>query len=178
VPRMARGRREAAVLVPVYRDAAGGLRIVLVRRSETGIHGGQLAFPGGRREVRDRSLLETALREAEEEIGLAPAAVTVLAELPVVETITSNHRIAPFLAHIVPPARWRLQASEVAEVIEARVADLLDPEARGESIEHFPTWPRPRRIQFYRVGRHRLWGASYRIAEPLLARLAAGEWEV
>jgi len=178
VPRMAGGRREAAVLVPVFRDGAGGLRLVLVRRSEAGIHGGQLAFPGGRREVRDRTLRETALREAEEEIGLTPAAVTILAELPRVETLTSNHRIAPFLAHIVPPARWHLQATEVAEVIEARVADLLDPGAHGEAIEHFPTWPRPRRIQFYRVGRHRLWGASYRIAEPLLARLAAGEWEV
>ena len=166
------------MLVPVYRDAAGGLRLVLVRRSAAGIHGGQLAFPGGRREVRDRSLLETALREAEEEIGLAPAAVTILAELPRVETLTSNHRIAPFLARIVPPPRWRPQASEVAEVIEVLVADLLDPQAHGEAVEHFPTWPRPRRIGFYRVGSHRLWGASYRIAEPLLARLAGGEWEV
>lgn len=169
-------RRDAAVLVPIYRDAVGELRLVLVRRSEGGLHGGQLAFPGGKREPGDRSAFDTALREAAEETGLDPRRVEVLAELPVLETRTTNFRIAPFLARVIPPERWRPPPAEVAEVIEVRLADLVRPEAHGESVERFPTWPGPRTIEFYRVGPHRLWGVSYRILHPLLPRLAAGEW--
>lgn len=166
------------MLVPLHRDRDGAIRIVLIRRAEAGIHGSQIAFPGGRREPGDQTALATALREAEEEIGLDPAAATFLAELPAVETLTSNHRIMPFLARIAPPARWRPAAAEVAEVIDARLDDLLRPEARGESVEHFPTWPAPRAVPFFRVGPHRLWGATFRILEPVLPRIAAGEWPV
>jgi len=166
------------VLVPVFRDAEGAVRLVLVMRTEGGLHGGQLAFPGGRREARDRSALDTALREAAEETGLDPGAVEVLADLPPIETMTSNYRIAPFLARVAPPVRWRPDPDEVAEVIEVSLPDLLRPEAHGETVERFPTWPEPRTIGFYRVGSRRLWGATYRILRPLLPRLAAGEWKV
>jgi hypothetical protein len=105
-----------------------------------------------------------------------PRRVEVLAELPVLETRTTNFRIAPFLARVTPPERWSPAPAEVAEVIEVKVADLVRPEAHGESVERFPTWPEPRTIGFYRVGPHRLWGATYRILQPLLPRLAAGEW--
>lgn len=169
-------RRDAAVLVPIFRDAGGELRLVLVRRAAGGLHGGQLAFPGGKREPGDRTALDTALREAAEETGLDPRRVEVLAELPVLETRTTNFRIAPFLARVTPPERWSPAPAEVAEVIEVKVADLVRPEAHGESVERFPTWPEPRTIGFYRVGPHRLWGATYRILQPLLPRLAAGEW--
>jgi 8-oxo-dGTP pyrophosphatase MutT (NUDIX family) len=171
-------RREAAVLVPLFRDAAGVLRIVLVRRAAGGSHGGQLAFPGGMREARDASALEAALREAEEEIGLARSAVEVLTALPVVDTRTSGYRIAPFLARIRRPARWAPAPAEVAEVLEVGVDSLRRPEAQGESVETFPTWPGPQRVSFIRVGEHRLWGASLRIVDPLLERLASGEWSL
>ena len=169
-------RREAAVLVPIFRDAASELRLVLVLRAEGGLHGGQLAFPGGKREPGDRTALDAALREAAEETGLDPRRVVVLAELPVLETRTTNFRIAPFLARVERPEHWRPAPDEIAEVIEVPVAELIRPEAHGESIERFPTWPEPRAIGFYRVGPHRLWGATYRILQPLLPRLAAGEW--
>jgi 8-oxo-dGTP pyrophosphatase MutT (NUDIX family) len=74
-------RRDSAVLVPVFRDADGELRLVLVVRGEHGVHGGQLGLPGGRAEVGDRSPLDTALREAEEEIGLRRGEVDVVAAL-------------------------------------------------------------------------------------------------
>jgi 8-oxo-dGTP pyrophosphatase MutT (NUDIX family) len=167
---------DAAVLAPVFRDGQGDLRLVLVRRTEGGLHGGQLALPGGRRDPDDVSPLETALREADEEIGLPSEAVHVLATLPVIETRTTGYRIAPFLGRIVRPPAWRLAEAEIAEVIEARVADLARPEARGEGLEHFKGWPDPIPIRFLRVGSHRLWGATFRILEPLLPRLLAGEW--
>jgi hypothetical protein len=103
--------------------------------------------------------------------------VRVLAELPVLETRTTGWRIAPFLGAIVRPELWRPAEAEVAEVLEARLTDLARPEAHGESLERFPGWPEPRRIAFYRIGPHRLWGASYRIFHPLLPRLLAGDWD-
>jgi 8-oxo-dGTP pyrophosphatase MutT (NUDIX family) len=170
--------RPAAVLVPVFRDAAGEARVVLVRRTEGGLHGGQLAFPGGMREATDASALATALREAHEEIGLEPASVRVLAELPIFETLTTGYRIEPFLARIARPAAWRPAAAEVAEVLEPGLADLARPEAHAETLKEFSGWPAPRRVPCLRVGPFELWGASYRILLPLLPRLLAGEWEI
>jgi 8-oxo-dGTP pyrophosphatase MutT (NUDIX family) len=171
-------RRESAVLVPVFRDAASDLRVVLVRRAEGGLHGGQLAFPGGMREAGDVSALATALREAREEIGLEPAAVQVLATLPAFETLTTGYRIEPFLGRIARPAAWRPAPAEVAEILEVRLADLVRSDAHGETLKSFSDWPAPRRVPFLRVGGRELWGASYRILLPLLPRLLAGEWEI
>jgi 8-oxo-dGTP pyrophosphatase MutT (NUDIX family) len=87
--------REAAVLVPVYRVQDRELVVVLVRRGEGGIYGGQLALPGGQRDPGDVDLAATALREAEEELGLTSDRVELLAALPVVETQTTGFRITP-----------------------------------------------------------------------------------
>jgi 8-oxo-dGTP pyrophosphatase MutT (NUDIX family) len=168
--------REAAVLIPVYRAQDGALVVVLVRRAKGGVHGGQLALPGGQRDPGDAALATTALREAEEEIGLASDRVELLAALPVVKTQTTGFRIAPFLARLPAPAPWRRQEREIAEVVELRVADLARPEVRAEEVGDVPTWPAPRRIQLWRVGRHEVWGVTYRILEPLVPRLLAGEW--
>ncbi len=166
------------MLVPVYRDATGSLRLVLVRRGEGGIHGGQLAFPGGKREPQDASLQATALRETHEEVGLPINQVQVLTKLPVIVTMVSSFRITPFLGRIHPPARWLLQSSEIAEVLDVAVADLLAPEAHATEEWKLPGWTSPRPISFYRVGPYALWGASYRIVQPLLPRLLANEWAV
>jgi 8-oxo-dGTP pyrophosphatase MutT (NUDIX family) len=170
--------QDAAVLVPLFRDDRGALRLVLVRRGEGGIHGGQLAFPGGRREAADRTPLDTAVREACEETGLTRDAIEVVDSLPVIETRTTGFRIAPFLARVRPPDPWRPAEGEIAEVLDVRVDDLALPDTHGEALEQFAGWPEPRRIPFYRVGPHRLWGATYRILHPLIPRLTAGEWKL
>ena len=169
---------DAAVLVPVYRDAAGELRVILVRRTAGGPHGGQIAFPGGKLDASDGSLRDAALREAREEIGLPPASVTVLAELDPLETRATGFRIHPFLARVERPAAWRVAEREVAEVLEPSVADLADPANRDAAMERFPQWPEPVRVEFVRVGAHRLWGATHRILTPLLPKLLDGVWEM
>ena len=169
---------EAAVLVPVFRREDGALRILLVRRSEHGVHGGQLGFPGGKREPADHSLLDTALREAAEEIGVPREAVEILQALPGVETLTTGYRISPFLARIVPPRTWQNVSEEIAEVIEVAAQDLARPEVHVEDMDDLPTWRGPRPLPFFKIGPHRLWGATYQILRPLLPRLIAGEFRV
>jgi 8-oxo-dGTP pyrophosphatase MutT (NUDIX family) len=168
---------DAAVLVPVFRDDAGDLRVVLILRAEGGVHGGQIGFPGGRSDPADASPLDTALREAEEEIGLARDRVHVLETLPVFETMSTGFRVAPFLARITPPPAWKPEAREVAEVIEARVLDLASEEAKGVVEMRFLGVPEPRRVSFLRVGEARLWGVTYRILEPILPRLLARDFD-
>jgi 8-oxo-dGTP pyrophosphatase MutT (NUDIX family) len=170
--------QDAAVLVPVFRGGDGRLTMLIVRRTNFGVHGGQLAFPGGKPDDGDASMLETALRETREEVGIEEAAVEVLAELPVIETVTTGYRIYPFLGRIEPADDWWFDRREIAEVIEVAVEDIARPDAFGQSIETFPQYPDPIRIAYYRVGPHKLWGATYRIVAPLLPRLLAGEWDV
>ncbi len=171
-------RKEAAALIPVYRGPDQSLRIVLIRRSEGGAHGGHLAFPGGKRDPDDASMLDAALREAWEEIGVDPARVSVLAHLPPVDTRTSGFRIYPFLGRIVPPQCWQISEREVAEVLEISLAELLQPQAHVDSIAAAGSEQERLRVPFYRVGRYQLWGVSYRMLQPLLPRLRSGEWQV
>jgi 8-oxo-dGTP pyrophosphatase MutT (NUDIX family) len=166
------------VLVPLFRGPSGERRVLLVLRTEAGVHGGQIAFPGGKRDPRDLSLEETAVREAHEEVGIAPSTVEVLEKLPVVTTLSTRFRIHPFLARVRPINPWRVNRREVAEILEVKIDDLLEPSVHGEESWKFPEWPVPRRIRFFRVGEHKLWGATYRILQPLLPRIVAGEWEL
>jgi 8-oxo-dGTP pyrophosphatase MutT (NUDIX family) len=170
--------QDSAVLVPVFRDPDGCLRLVLVRRTEHGVHGGQLAFPGGKWSDCDPSLLHTALRETREELGIAEDSVEVLAELPRVDTASTGFRIYPFLGRIDPQDEWQYEEREVAEVIEVTVEHLARPEVYAESMEKFRRYPEPILVRYYRLGSHRLWGASYRIVTPLIPRLLAGEWAI
>ena len=170
--------QDAAVLVPVFRNGDGGVTLLLVRRTDHGVHGGQLAFPGGKHELGDADMLATALRETHEEVGIEEDTVEVLEELPMVDTVTTGFRIFPFLGRIEPRDSWPFDEREVAEVIPVTVDYLAQPEVYGESVEKFPQLPLPIRIKYYRVGRHKLWGATFRIVTPLIHRLRAGDWDL
>jgi 8-oxo-dGTP pyrophosphatase MutT (NUDIX family) len=165
----------SAVLVPIYRDSKNRLRLICIRRSSGGIHGGQLAFPGGKHEDSDNSFAFTALRETQEEIGLAPEDVQILSELSPIETKSTGFRIFPFLG-LIKPADWIVDEREVAEVIDLDLETLADPAIYGEETIQYDGWPTPRLIGFYRVGNFKLWGASFRILHPLLPSLLAGEY--
>lgn len=175
----AQQRKESAVLVPVFRDDQGELRLVLVVRGSGGRHGGQLALPGGQADPGDGSPLETALREASEEIGLAREQVDVLAALDAVDTRTTGFRVHPFLARIAAPGEWRLSPGEISAVITPAVRALADPTSRSEQELSFATWPEPRVVECVAVeGGQLLWGLTLRLLDPLLPRLLAGEWQI
>ncbi|MDP4192784.1 MAG: CoA pyrophosphatase [Bacteroidota bacterium] len=169
---------DSAVIVPIYRSEADTLKLVLIRRSNHGIHAGQLAFPGGRYEETDDSFLMTALRETEEEIGLKRQDVTIITELPSIDTLATGYRIYPFLAKIVPNKKWTVQESEVDEVLEVELNDLTKPEFHAEELMQLEKWPMPVSIPYYKVGIYKLWGASYRILNPLLPKILNGDFNI
>lgn len=172
------GPTTAAVLVPVYRDAAGETRVVLVVRGPRGVHGGQLGLPGGKAEPGDGSPLETALREAEEEVGLARAEVAVVAELEPVETRVSGYRVHPFVARVPPDTAWLAREGEIEAVVTPAAGPILDPTAR-EVRELLPaSWPGPRGVECVAVEGYLLWGFTLRLLDVVLPRVLAGEWAV
>jgi 8-oxo-dGTP pyrophosphatase MutT (NUDIX family) len=170
-------RRIAAVLVPVFRDGEGRLRIVLIVRSDRGLHGGQLALPGGKADADDDSLLATALREAEEEVGLSPAEVEVIAELASVHSGPTRFEVHPFLARIPADVTWRPSEDEVVEVLTPLVEELGRPDARRELLFTSARFPDGLLVDGVPVGEHVLWGMTLRLLDDVVPRLLAGEWD-
>ena len=118
--------RPAAVLVPLLWHP--GQPTILLTRREAGLrhHAGQISFPGGKQEADDASACAAALREAHEEIGLAPERVTVVGELPAYVTVT-GFCVTPVVGLILPPVRLTAQVGEVAEIFELPLPLALNP---------------------------------------------------
>jgi 8-oxo-dGTP pyrophosphatase MutT (NUDIX family) len=164
-----RGRTNAGVLVPLYCEE-GRLHAVLTRRrDDLRRHPGEISFPGGRRDDSDPDLLATALREAEEEIGLAPSAVQVLGALQPTPTIATGYAIYPFVGLIAPGMAWTLSAREVAAVLELALDDLRDGYGRRRLLRR----GLPIRTDTYVVGDDLIWGATARILADLFDRIVS-----
>jgi 8-oxo-dGTP pyrophosphatase MutT (NUDIX family) len=171
--------RTAAVLLPVYRDTEGELRIVLVVRADDGgMHGGQLGLPGGKPEPADEDLLATALREAQEEVGLPPDTVDVVAALSPLETRATGWRVHPFVGRIPADTRWRLQEAEIVGILNPSAEALADPAARNRLPFTSRRFPEPLMVDGIDVEGHVLWGMTLRLLDDALPRLLAGEWNV
>ena len=165
--------------MPVYRDDDGQLRVVLVVRADDGgLHGGQLGLPGGKPEAGDADLLATALREAEEEVGLSPSAVEVVAELERLDTSATGWRVHPFLGRIPPDTAWLLQQGEIVGVLTPDVRVVADPTARGRLPFTSLRYPEPLLVDGIDVEGHVLWGMTLRLLDDLVPRLLAGEWDL
>jgi len=165
------GLRRAAVLVPLTGGAAEP-GVILVRRSAAlPLHGGQVAFPGGTWEPSDGDLLATALREAEEEIGLRRADAEILGALSDTVTATSRFCIRPFVAWVRPGTLFSRAPAEVEAILPVPLALLQEPENFREE-----RWEREGRIipmYFYQAGAEVIWGATARILRELLSLLSA-----
>src|SRR5690349_567889 len=114
----AHGQTDAAVLVPLYLDSGSLHAVFTKRRDDLKRHAGEISFPGGRQDFPDEDLRITALREAHEEIGLAPEDVELVGALEPVGTFVTNYKIHPFVGVIKPGHAWVPQETEVEEVLE------------------------------------------------------------
>ena len=161
------GSVDAAVLVPLYPQDDGLVAVLTERRADLRRHAGEISFPGGRQDHPDEDLRRTALREAEEEIGLDPDGVDLVGALPPVGTFVTSYRIFPFVGLIAPGSPWSPQETEVEQVLELPLADL----ANGYESKRLIRKGVPIRTPTYTVGDHLVWGATARIVQQLLERL-------
>ena len=176
---MSAGLRTAAVLLPVFRDVEEELRIVLVVRADDGgQHGGQLGLPGGKPETGDADLLATALREAEEEVGLPRASVEVVATLEPLATQATGWLVHPFLGRVPADTRWRLQETEIVGILTPAARVLADPASRSTLPFSSLRFREPLLVDGIDVDGHVLWGMTLRLLDTALPRLLAGEWDV
>jgi len=167
--------RQAAVLVPLYVDA-GQLWTVLTRRTEDlPHHRGQIAFPGGGREIGEEAW-ETALRETQEEIGLDPKGVVKLGELDEAET-PSGYRIIPCVGAVPYPLETTPNEGEIAEIFSVPLlafANVQMAEEREVTING-----QTRMLRVYHVaGGRQVWGLTARLIQNLLERLGLGSMPV
>jgi 8-oxo-dGTP pyrophosphatase MutT (NUDIX family) len=159
----------AAVLVPLFlaTESREPTLVLTKRRADLRRHAGEISFPGGRMDAEDLSLSITALREAEEEIGLDRSHVRLLGELPPTSTFVTNYVIHPFVGMIPAGVAWRLSAREVDVVLELPLETVragrtkTSIERRGMTFE----------TDAYVVDDHVIWGATARIIEHLLEQL-------
>jgi 8-oxo-dGTP pyrophosphatase MutT (NUDIX family) len=172
VPPPGADTRRAAVLVPIIVEDEDARVVYTVRKDDLADHAGQISFPGGSMEARDTSLLETALREAEEEIDLSPELVEVVGELEEMYIPPSNFRVSPFVGLLLPGAEMVLSPDEVEEIFTVSLSTLIANktfrkvlwrrEGRDYEVPVFAIdGPVPRNI----------WGATAAMTAALLARL-------
>jgi 8-oxo-dGTP pyrophosphatase MutT (NUDIX family) len=165
----------AAVLVPLFVPSPQAPPSVVLtrRRADLRRHAGEISFPGGRRDPQDADLHETAVREAEEEIGLPRELVQPLGELPAISTFATNYLIHPYVGLIPQGQSWRVSPREVDAVLELPLIDLRESrtraplERRGISFE----------TDAYVLDGNLIWGATFRILEDLLEQLQASAFE-
>ncbi len=169
--------RRAAVLVPVLIDDSEARVVYTVRKEDLADHAGQISFPGGSAESGDGSLMETALREAEEEIDLSPGLVEVIGELEEMYIPPSNFRVSPFVGLLPPKAELVLAPDEVEEIFTVPLATLTAPETFRKVL-----WRRDGRdyeVPVFAVGDpapRNIWGATAAMTAGLLARLGWREY--
>lgn len=157
--------KASAVLVPIFWKA-GQYHLIFIQRTErVKEHKGQISFPGGSYKKADGNLENTALREAEEEIGLAPADVNVLGELDDTTTLSSNYVISPFVGLIPYPYDFKLDKWETEELIEVPISTLLD---KGCFCEDKIILKGREISSYYKLGTKIIWGATSKILRQFL----------
>lgn len=169
----AAGEREAAVLVPVV-ERNGEPHLLFIKRADhLGEHAGQMSFPGGGREPSDETLLATALREADEEVGMNADGVEVIGRLDDIGTV-SSYSVRPFVAR-VPDQTWIPDEREVAEVVLLPLSELTalsNYESERRDHPHYGDI----RLHFFRVDGYTVWGATGRMLVQFLE--LATDWRM
>jgi 8-oxo-dGTP pyrophosphatase MutT (NUDIX family) len=160
--------RPAAVLMPIVERSEP--TVLFTRRTEhLTSHAGQICFPGGRYHAEDETLIRTALREMEEEIGLSPAQVEIAGFLDSYETLNTGFAILPVVGFLREDFLLEINPREVAEVFEAPLAYILDP--RNQTLKSLERGGVMREFYAIQYGRHSIWGATAAMIVNLSERL-------
>src|SRR3954469_10260851 len=163
------GHKDAAVLIPLYLHDGDLHAVFTKRRDDMRRHAGEISFPGGRPDFEAEDLRITALREAEEEIGLPREDVEIVGALPPTGTFVTNYRIHPYVGVIEQGREWELQPNEVEIVLEFALPELV----RGFEMQRLLKKGVPIKTPTYTVDGNLVWGATARIVQNLLERLDA-----
>jgi len=160
----------SAVLVPIYYKQGEYYILFTKRTGRVKEHKGQISFPGGACQEGDRTLIDTALRECAEEIGLLPNEVEVLGELDDTITETSHYIISPFVGLVPWPYQFRVDGWEAEEIIEAPISALMDKDSLRQQTE-IVNGKEVTSYSYHYQGRV-IWGATARILHQFLGIFA------
>jgi len=163
--------RVAGVLVHLYYDHEW--KLTLMERTNRGPHSGQISFPGGGVEEQDDSLIATALREANEEVGIIPEQVEILGKLSTLYIPVSNSLVHPFVGYSPEPPNYVLDPNEVQTVIEARFIDFFDPEKRSQQDITIANGYRLKEIPGFDINGHTVWGATAMMMSEFITAIQA-----
>ena len=161
--------RRAAVLVPILQTYTGPRVVYTLRTDGLRDHAGQVSFPGGSVNPKDGSLLETALREAEEEVDLRRDLVEVVGEMEDMYVPPSRFLVKPFVALLPPEAELVLAPDEVEAIFSVPLEELMSPASLQKAVREREG--RRMEIPLFAVGGHEIWGATAAMTANLLARL-------
>jgi len=155
----------AAVLVPLFKKG-GDCHLLFTKRSEeVKYHKGEISFPGGVVDEEDKELINTALREAHEEIGLKESDVQIIGVLDDIVTIT-EFIVTPIVGLFPYPYPFKISEAEIAELIEVPLASLLDEDCFSE--REISRGGQREIVYAYQYGEHIIWGATARILKQFL----------
>lgn len=152
--------KKAAVMALFYPDSDNLTRFLLIlRKKYPGVHSGQVGFPGGREEPGDQSMLHTALRETEEEVGAESARIQVIRPVSQLFIPPSNFEVHPFLGLYPITPRFRKQVSEVEDLVEIPLTEFMD-DRNIVSTRMTTSYARDIEVPAYSLGGHTVWGAT------------------
>ena len=152
--------RQGAVLVLLYPKNEELYTVLMLRSIYEGIHSGQVSFPGGKREVEDQSLWHTALREANEEVGITVEKVKLIGELTQVYIPPSRFLVTPFLAYAEEPPGFERDRIEVKRIIETPISVFLNSNSVLEKMMFVESVNTEIPIKYYDVNGEVVWGAT------------------
>lgn len=151
--------KEAAVMMLFYPRNEQANLILIIRNAYPGVHSSQIAFPGGKIEKCDASFAETALRETEEEVGIAPDQITVVRAFSQVYIPPSNFLVHPFLGYSCEELIFKPDPNEVAGIIEMPLDHFLD-DHNVETEQMSTSYSESIGVPVFTINEHRVWGAT------------------
>lgn len=163
------GARVAAVMLTLFpKDENWNLLLIKRKTVHGDLHSGQIGFPGGKFELEDRTLIQTALRETEEEVGIAKSEINVLGPLTNLYIPVSNFVVHPYVGLVSGQPNYHLQESEVSKLFEKPVRSFLDPSARKTTDIKVGEGLSLKNVPYFELEGEVLWGATAMILSEFL----------